>query len=255
MLRIHEANILESEERLSRFPQPDPAGSGCGGGGDSSDVLRELGEMFRDGKRLLELNQELQREEMDRIERKKREVIRQKADLEREVKLFLLASTSAAAAGEDAPFEVEPGPMWSHGNVTCTLPVRGQSSGGPWPWAASAEEGRRRRRSAVVLVQQQQRRGGQQQQQFQRLGSSSSSNSRPGSQPGSRSQSIARERKKKSNNTSAAGAAPTAARPQRPRSACISPLRLSSGPPAAAGPSARRAVKSRAGSSSPSHER
>ena len=99
----------------------------------NSEVLRDLREMFRDGKRLLELNQELQREETARIEREKREVARRRADAEREAKRLLLLLSSSSSSypdGDDVPFEVEPGPMWSHGNATCTLPVRGAVGAG-----------------------------------------------------------------------------------------------------------------------------
>ncbi len=88
----------------------------------NSDVLRELREMFKDGKRLLELNQAMQREETARIEISKRELARQKADVEREAKLLMLLMTDL---DEDIPYKVESGPMWSHGNATCTLAVRG----------------------------------------------------------------------------------------------------------------------------------
>ena len=211
----------------------------------NSEVLRDLREMFRDGKRLLELNQELQREETAKIEREKREVARRRADAEREAKRLLLLLSSSSSSSypddDDVPFEVEPGPMWSHGNATCTLPVRGAVGAG------------------VLQV------GKQQQPALRRQSSGSRPPSRPGSQPGSRSASTVRDHK----SPSVAAAPSSGPRKQRPRSAYLSPQgRLSvaaSGAPTAATTirkspvttssgqgSGQRVFKSRAGSMSPS---
>ena len=224
----------------------------------NTKVLNELKKMFRDGKELLRLNQQLQDSELFQLEKAKKEVLAEREDLDSYRKHFLLSVSATAAAapnetdGESldsdttpVPFDVGTGPVWSWANASCTLPFAGgvSSTGygitiGPKPPQVGSSSG----------------------------GTSSRPPSRPHSRPGSRSHSQVRDgsgmlgkgRVSPSVHNASSGIVPmrnagsSVARRQRPRSTNISPQRrISLGRLAVVSPLAVGGGGLRSGSSSP----
>ena len=219
-LREYEEQLLAQDGNMAK----------CEG---NTKVLNELKKMFRDGKELLRLNQQLQDSELFQLEKAKKEVLAEREDLDAYRKHFLLTASSVAIDGssdrEDAAsFDVDAGPAWSWSNANCTLPFSGGVSSAGYGISIGPKT----------------------------PGSSSRPPSRPQSRPGSRSHSQVRDGKGRTSPSvhnsggmtvmrSSAGVA----RRQRPRSTNISPQRrislgsLAVVSPLAGGP--------RSGSSSP----
>jgi len=149
-------------------------------GSDSTkdgDLLRDLRAMFADGRRLLDLGQQVQAEEELRASRARKECEERSLALEKAAEAFLTADFRREAP--PVSFTVDEGPSWSQAEMICTLRVSGNVKDGK--------------------------------------GVSVGGSSRPNSRPASRSR------------TGATSPSMTSVTPrkQRPRSANLSPLRLS----------------------------
>ena len=168
-------SVRAYEERLT-FKQQ---GEDTDNKDDNFFVLKELKEMFEDGKELLRVNHKVLEEEKREVAKMRQDLQHEKQELEK-VRKLMLAADFLGGDSQSTMWNIDSGPSWSQGHATLTIPTNVKICG------ASAEQPYQ---INSMVIGGSGRHGG---------GGASRPPSRPGSKPGSRSQSIARESKGKS---------------------------------------------------------